>query len=218
MARAAVAEERERRIAAEQQTAAITNDRTNLQSRLAQAEAVSQLNTDRLSSEIAQLTGMLRDQEMATHAAMTDNEAMRQTLAERSREAGQLSANLQQQEAAVGAAEAARITAEQRLTQRFDEIARLTAMLADESGKAGASDGNAKWLRSAMQVAASFPKWWVLMPQDWRRKQEHARYRRAGLFDAEKYLEMYPDVASDGMDPVYHYIFHGIAEGRQQCR
>jgi hypothetical protein len=70
----------------------------------------------------------------------------------------------------------------------------------------------------AMQVAASFPKWWVLMPQDWRRKQEHARYRRAGLFDAEKYLEMYPDVASDGMDPVYHYIFHGIAEGRQQCR
>jgi glycosyltransferase involved in cell wall biosynthesis len=214
IARATVADERERRIAAEQQIAAVTNDRANLQSRLAQAEAVSQLNADRLSSEITQLSGMLRDQERAANAAITDNDAMRQTLAERTREAAQLSANLQQKEALARASEAARVALEQKLAQRADEISRLTSVLADENVRASHPDGKAKWLRDSIQVAAGFPRWWALMPEDWRRKREHARYLRSGLFDAAKYLETYPDVAANGMDPVRHYILHGMAENR----
>ena len=87
-------------------------------------------------------------------------------------------------------------------------------MLADEGVKVDHARANEEWLRSALQLAASFPKWWTLMPPRWRRKREHARYRNSGLLDAEKYLEAYPDVAEYGMDPIRHYILHGMAEGR----
>jgi GT2 family glycosyltransferase/glycosyltransferase involved in cell wall biosynthesis len=33
-------------------------------------------------------------------------------------------------------------------------------------------------------------------------------------FDAEWYLQAYPDVAESGMDPQFHFIHHGAAEGR----
>ena len=34
-------------------------------------------------------------------------------------------------------------------------------------------------------------------------------------FDACWYLQEYPDIAASGMDPVYHYLRHGITEGRR---
>ena len=42
--------------------------------------------------------------------------------------------------------------------------------------------------------------------------------RRSGLFDAAWYLETHPDVANVGSDPLYHYVRHGAAEGRQPNR
>ncbi len=39
-----------------------------------------------------------------------------------------------------------------------------------------------------------------------------AAIRQSGLFDATWYLDRYPDV--EGMDPVLHYVRHGVAEGR----
>lgn len=38
--------------------------------------------------------------------------------------------------------------------------------------------------------------------------------RGSGLFDRGGYLQMYPDVAASGMDPVEHYLRHGAHEGR----
>ncbi len=38
--------------------------------------------------------------------------------------------------------------------------------------------------------------------------------RNSGLFDVEFYLENYPDVKDDGMDPLKHYYYHGWKEGR----
>lgn len=217
-ARAAEAQERDQRIAAEQRIAASTNDIADLQSRLDQAEAASAVQTDRLSSEIAQIIGMLRDQEIATHLAIADREATSQALAERTRETGQLSASLQQQEAATRVADTARAAAEHKLALRFDEVARLTAMLADEAGKAGQAGSNADWLREVARISEGFPKWWALMPKGWRRKRELARYEGHRLFDARQYLETYPDVALFGMDPIRHYILHGMAEGRKRPR
>ena len=130
-------------------------------------------------------------------------------------EIAQLTRLLQEQETAARAAEALRAQSEQKLDARFAEIAALTSMLADAGTQSAASSANAEWLRSMMQIAATFPKWWALMPQDWRRKREHARFRSSGLFDAARYLETYPDVGANGMDPVRHYILHGMAEGRQ---
>lgn len=36
----------------------------------------------------------------------------------------------------------------------------------------------------------------------------------SGRFDAEEYLERYPDVRDAGFDPIQHFVLHGIYEGR----
>src|SRR5580658_2327499 len=38
------------------------------------------------------------------------------------------------------------------------------------------------------------------------------------LFDAAFYLERYPDVRQAGMNPLWHYVRHGAAEGRKPHR
>ena len=166
------------------------------------------------SNETAQLTRLLLEQKALTQGATAAQEAAERALARQAEENSQLQARLQQQETAASAAGALRAQTEQKLDARFAEIAALTSMLADAGTQTAASSANAEWLRSMMQIAATFPKWWALMPQDWRRKREHARFRSSGLFDAARYLETYPDVADNGMDPVRHYILHGMLEGR----
>lgn len=51
-----------------------------------------------------------------------------------------------------------------------------------------------------------------------KRKSDRQRYvediRKTGLVDAAWYLRTNPDVATNGMDPVAHYLFHGLNEGR----
>ena len=48
-----------------------------------------------------------------------------------------------------------------------------------------------------------------------RLKRTHARQISESVwFDAEWYLEVYPDVAEQGMDPARHYLQHGAPEGR----
>jgi len=37
----------------------------------------------------------------------------------------------------------------------------------------------------------------------------------AGLFDADFYLQNYPDVRSTGIDPLYHFVSSGVFEGRR---
>jgi hypothetical protein len=39
--------------------------------------------------------------------------------------------------------------------------------------------------------------------------------RNSGTFDADWYLQRYPDVASAGADPLLHYVHHGAQEGRE---
>lgn len=144
-------------------------------------------------------------------------EAANQTAAEvalRHEEAQRLSQQASKSESAAKEAEGARIASERKLTARFEELARLTAILADESRKAEMSENQSAWLREVHRLEESFPTWWSLMPQSWRRRRTYQRYLRAGLFDAVAYLNTYPDVAEQGMDPIRHYILHGMAEGR----
>ena len=42
-----------------------------------------------------------------------------------------------------------------------------------------------------------------------------AEIRASNLFDAESYLEQYPDVAAAGIEPLVHYVMAGAAEGRR---
>jgi len=133
-------------------------------------------------------------------------------------ELAQLTRLLQASETGAAAAAEARAAAERRVAEQTQELIRLSALLSQENGRAEGSAGHAEWLREMTRVAEAMPKWWGMMPESWRRKREHEAYRRTGLFDAQLYLQNYPDVAADGMDPVRHYIQHGMAEGRQMWR
>lgn len=42
-----------------------------------------------------------------------------------------------------------------------------------------------------------------------------SRIAQSGQFDAPYYLKQNPDVLYSGMDPIYHYVCHGAAEGRK---
>ena len=44
--------------------------------------------------------------------------------------------------------------------------------------------------------------------------KDSALIASSGLFDAEWYLELYPDVANGGIDPLKHYVLHGAYEVR----
>lgn len=45
-------------------------------------------------------------------------------------------------------------------------------------------------------------------------QRDIALIQSSGLFNAEWYLQTYPDVAHEGFDPLEHYLRHGAAEGR----
>jgi hypothetical protein len=51
--------------------------------------------------------------------------------------------------------------------------------------------------------------WLRAIPQMWRIRK---------LFDAGFYLARYPDVHKAGMNPLFHYVQHGAAEGRKPNR
>jgi hypothetical protein len=131
-------------------------------------------------------------------------------------EIAQLTCLLEQQEKEVQGAATASAIAEQRIAEQTTELTLLSSLLAQESSRAQGSVAHTEWLREMTLVTETMPKWWVLMPTVWRRKREHRVYSQAGLFDAEQYLENYPDVSAAGMDPIRHYILHGMAEGRQK--
>jgi chromosome segregation ATPase len=103
----------------------------------------------------------------------------------------------------------------EKLAARHNEIARLTVMLAERGAEAVEAATRTEWLRKMAVASQNMPSWWKLLPAKWRRGKEHAYFVRQGLFDARSYLEAYPDVAQDGMDPVRHYLVHGIDEGRK---
>ena len=116
---------------------------------------------------------------------------------------------------ALSIAERTSTEAGEKLAARHNEIARITVMLAERAAETAEATAKAEWLRRMAMISENTPFWWKLLPVKWRRSKEHTYLLRQGLFDAMSYLEAYPDVVQDGMDPVRHYIFHGIEEGRR---
>jgi hypothetical protein len=198
------------------QAIAVANEQIEAMAQRSFAERdTAEVKVARLETEVAQITQMLQKQEEEAKLTQGARALAEEALAAQQNKTNHLDAELQQLQVAKDAAESARAVADQKVADRFAEIARLTSILSDEGAKVDQARANAEWLRSALQLAASFPKWWAIMPQKWRRKREHARYRNSELLDAERYLEAYPDVAEYGMDPVRHYVLHGMREGRE---
>lgn len=109
-------------------------------------------------------------------------------------------------------------SAQSSIKSRFQELATLTKLLEKSEKNRSVVLSQQEWLLETYAVMANRPWWWALMPPRWSKRREHARLRRKALFDAKRYLELYPDVAAEGMDPVHHYIMHGMMEGRTLVR
>ncbi|WP_159588041.1 sulfotransferase family protein [Chelativorans xinjiangense] len=99
---------------------------------------------------------------------------------------------------------------ERRLQERFSEIATLTQLLR-------VKEEQAEWLR---QVASTLigdsrsGRLAGLLPGPLALALRKIQLKRRGLFDGQAYLRAHPDVARDRVDPLRHYLSHGIREER----
>jgi chromosome segregation ATPase len=103
---------------------------------------------------------------------------------------------------------------EQESKKHINEIVSLARMLreAEQSSKKNAS--NLDWLKAVYTALGRGIWWWSYLPRSVCRGLELRRLKKHGLFDADAYLERYPDVKQGGQDPLRHYIIHGMFEGR----
>lgn len=94
-------------------------------------------------------------------------------------------------------------------------IGTLRRQLADSERQALLNQKFAKLVQDILGVVSAPDKWWLaLLPSAWVRRIKYARLKRRGFFDADLYLKRYPDIARAHMDPLNHYIVHGMDEGR----
>lgn len=105
--------------------------------------------------------------------------------------------------------------AEESVTERFNELTFVSRSLFHAESESLRAAEQKLWLSELHIALGQTPVWWALLPQALRERQVFKRLRRAGLFDAETYLKLYPDVASEGMNPLRHYVLHGMEEGRK---
>lgn len=76
------------------------------------------------------------------------------------------------------------------------------------------SDSALRWLTMVQEALADSPWWWSILPLGARRPRELNRLEQCGLFNAREYLDANPDVALAGVDPLWHFVRHGVYEGR----
>jgi DNA-binding protein H-NS len=112
------------------------------------------------------------------------------------------------------------------VAKRFEEIARSTELLEQEQAQADALQQQVQVLReqaeAAAAKAASAAAVVAPMTQEEREKNlKHvALIAESDLFDAEWYMEVYPDVAESekfAKNPAAHYALFGGFEGRNPC-
>lgn len=179
-----------------------------------------------------ELTARLRTIEEERDAAVKDFARANRLAAERSDEIATLTKLLDEAaakgERAAKEAEARFIAAERerasvssdlaktqrQASERITEIVTLTRALDVSQLEIDTRQKNVDWLRDISRAIQSTPRWWSLLPKKEKRKRELRRLRNIGLFDSQAYLERYPDVLEAGMDPLDHYIIHGVNEGR----
>lgn len=191
--------EKEAEVAAAQERSRV--DREAAEHRLEEAERAGrlaeELDMERVRmaerfAEIASLTRMLREKEEEVSTALDRSRAEKDEVG-------------------------------RRLSERFGEIAVMTRLLGEKENVAKVSGEQAEWLREVSAVLMNGSgsetlkgRLAALLPAPIRLKKQKARLKRKGIFDADAYLAAHADVAEAGMDPLWHYINHGMGEGRQR--
>lgn len=106
--------------------------------------------------------------------------------------------------------------ADGKISEYLREITALSVLLREQEQLCEAAKARTDWSRQVAAALLAQPRWWALMPGELRLKRVLRMLRRRGLFDGEAYLKQFPDVASTGMNPLQHYLLHGMPEGRPQ--
>lgn len=101
-----------------------------------------------------------------------------------------------------------------QLAERFRELAALTVLLQEEEKASEAHRETIAWLCQVAKVLFAQPGWWGLMPKSWQAQRKRRFLRDKGLFDGDTYLRQNPDLAGADIDPLIHYLLHGLSEGR----
>jgi len=105
---------------------------------------------------------------------------------------------------------------DQRMRQSQREVVHLTRMLQEQAQAADHASESADWLQQVHLTLARAPFWWRLLPRRQRQEREQRLVAAKSLFDPEIYLRLHPDVRNEGINPLVHYIRHGMAEGRRR--
>jgi hypothetical protein len=79
-----------------------------------------------------------------------------------------------------------------------------------------AAELDIRWLRELSLACLDMPKRWSFLPLSWHLSRIKERFDKKGLFDEQAYLSRNPDVAEASIDPLIHYLKHGMDEGRER--
>jgi hypothetical protein len=211
--------------AARQQQAASKHRIAELESALAQNDADTRQQQDDLrhriaylESELAQRKAEVDDSERALQDARRRIASLDQEMATQRNAARQEVDILHQ---AIREANQAKGDAEEQLQERYREIVTLSRKLAIEAAAVETLKRNTERLKTialafeaggARGRFASFLD--MVMPWRWHMARIRRRMEKAGAFDSAAYLAANPDVAQAGMDPLKHYMAHGLDENR----
>jgi hypothetical protein len=138
-------------------------------------------------------------------SAMADAESERATLALLRAET----------EARIGHLTNSLSTSEKKLKDHFGETAALSRLLMESEQLTARESDKVRRLKEIHQTLAGAPRWWAFLPRSTQQRLLGERLRRAGLFDPRSYLQHNPDVADAGLDPLYHFVAHGLEEDRR---
>jgi hypothetical protein len=161
-------------------------------------------------NEIAQLTAMLADERKTSEQrrlACDEMELLISTNAALEQDVSKLNER-------VTSVTSIRTKLQSDLNERHAELARITALLGRSEDVGRANAEHFSWLQAVHSVLSKEPRFARLRTKQFVKKWRYNELRRQGLFDADVYLEMNPDVRSEGMDPLHHYVLHGLLENR----
>lgn len=111
---------------------------------------------------------------------------------------------------------AAKEADEARLKIQIGEISKLSGLLIQKQRMAEKNAEQKEWLRQVIPIITRKRWWSKLVTEKWLAQHVHKRLMKRGLFDADAYIARYPDVVEKGIDPLQHYIIHGMDESRNR--
>ena len=156
------------------------------------------------SSELAHMQGLLRARE--AELAHAQEETAR--LAQERHQA------LRHHETVVGQFRADLDKVQQELATARDTAASLAHDSTAQTRAAEISARKLNWLVELKAAEARSPSWWRFLPRFLRGRLQFRYLARKAIFDADAYRARYPDVAAARMDPLEHYITHGLHQER----